>query len=170
MWCDDLVVFSKSAAGLQNTIDRISQHFNLLGLSVNETKTKVVIFNNRGVSLKDNPENTFLLGGARLAVVDEYQYLGLKLKASGSFSYASNELYTKASRAYFSISNVLYTHKKWPIKRALSMFDTIVWASLGTVSDAHEELSWLGQCSESLGIFPTGTPESEGVQDVAKRT
>ena len=48
MWCDDLVVFSKSAAGLQNTIDRISQHFNLLGLSVNETKTKVVIFNNQG--------------------------------------------------------------------------------------------------------------------------
>ena len=126
MWCDDLVVFSQSAAGLQNSINRISQHFSSLGLSVNETKTKVVIFNNRGVSLKGNPENVFLLGGAILDVVNEYQYLGLKLKSSGSFSFASNELYTKASRAYFSISNVLYTHKKWPVKRALSMFDTIV--------------------------------------------
>ena len=126
MWCDDLVVFSRSAKGLQNAINRISQHFKSLGLSVNKTKTKVVIFNNRGISLSNNPENIFFIDGARLDVVNEYQYLGLKLKSSGSFNHASNELYTKASRSYFSISNILYSHKKWPVNRALSMFDTIV--------------------------------------------
>ena len=48
------------------------------------------------------------------------------MRSSGTFSYAADELYTKATRAYFSISNVVYTHKKWPIDKALTLFDTIV--------------------------------------------
>lgn len=59
-------------------------------------------------------------------MVTEYQYLGLKLKASGSFSPAVEELQTKASRAFFSISNILYRHKKWPVDRSMGLFDTLV--------------------------------------------
>ena len=64
--------------------------------------------------------------GKQLDVVSEYQYLNLKLKSSGIFTAAVDELNTKASRAYFSISNLLYSHKKWPIERAVGMYDTIV--------------------------------------------
>ena len=126
LWCDDLVVFSKSAKGLQNSINKISSHFKELGLSVNKNKTKVLIFNSRGLSLNNTPEHIFYLDGCIVQVVNEYQYLGLKLKSSGTFSFAADELHTKASRAYFSISNLLYQHKKWPVKRAINMFDTIV--------------------------------------------
>ena len=126
MWCDDLVVFSTSSSGLQNSINNISEHFNSLGLSINTKKTKVMVFNQRGLTLDKDPNHSFTIGDFSLEVVNEYQYLGLKLKSSGTFNFAAEELYTKASHAYFSISNILYTHKKWPIDRALSMFDTIV--------------------------------------------
>ena len=39
MWCDDLVVFSQSATGLQNAITKTNHHFSSLGLQVNKTKT-----------------------------------------------------------------------------------------------------------------------------------
>ena len=52
LWCDDLVVFSRSASGLKNAIYKIGSHFTELGLSVNKTKTKVLIFNSQGLVLK----------------------------------------------------------------------------------------------------------------------
>ena len=46
------------------------------------------------------------MGSDHIEVVDSYQYLGIKLKPSGSMQYAVGELYDKASRAWFAISNV----------------------------------------------------------------
>ena len=85
---------------------------------VNKSKTKVIIFNLRGLTLNGNPAHTFLLEGAKIKVVKEYQYLGIKLKPSGSFTFAAAELYTKATRAYFSISNILYTSGSHKIQTA----------------------------------------------------
>ena len=126
LWCDDLVVFSTTPKGLQNAINKIALHFQSLGLEVNKTKTKVIIVNKRCLSLSDRPEHYFYLDGKKLDVVNEYQYLGLKLKSSGTLSVAADELHTKASRVYFSKGNILYNHKKWPVERAMGMFDTIV--------------------------------------------
>ena len=39
---------------------------------------------------------------------------------------ATDELCTKASRAWFSISNILYTNKRMPISRAIELFDYLV--------------------------------------------
>ena len=66
------------------------------------------------------------MGGNPLEVVDEYQYLGIKLKPSGSFQFAVGELFDKANRDWFSISNVLYQHKKMAVKRALLLFDSLI--------------------------------------------
>ena len=73
LWCDDLVVFSTSAKGMQVSINRIASHFQSLGLEVNKTKTKVLIFNKRGLILNEKPEHIFYLNGNRLEVVGEYQ-------------------------------------------------------------------------------------------------
>ena len=39
---------------------------------------------------------------------------------------AIEELYKKASRAWFSISNIVYHHKKLPVRRAFQMIDSLV--------------------------------------------
>ena len=68
----------------------------------------------------------FLAGGYQIDIVDNYQYLGIKLKPSGSMQLATDELFTKANRAWFAISNVLYQHKKLAVHKALQLFDSLI--------------------------------------------
>ena len=82
-----------------------------------------MIFNTAGRICKNW---VFLAGGSQIDIVDNYQYLGLKLKPSGSMQLATDELFTKANRAWFSISNVLYQHKKLAVHKALQLFDSLI--------------------------------------------
>ena len=85
-----------------------------------------MIFNGRGIKLDTAPENQFFIGSNHIEVVDSYQYLGINLKPSGSMQYAVSELYDKASRAWFAISNVLYKYKRLPVSRAFQLFDSLI--------------------------------------------
>ena len=70
--------------------------------------------------------NKFYLGNNALEIADNYQYLGIKFKPSGSFQFAIGELFDKANKAWFAISNVLYQHKKLAVKKALQLFDSLI--------------------------------------------
>ena len=82
-----------------------------------------MIFNIRGKIYKNF---VFMAGESQIEIVDTYQYLGMKLKSSGSMQVATDELYDKANRAWFSISNVLYQHKKLAVHKALQLFDSLI--------------------------------------------
>ena len=123
LWADDLVLLSSSPEGLQNSINKTCAFYDSLGLELNTKKTKVMVFNARGIKINNN---IFQANGSILEVVDNYQYLGIKLKPSGSLQFAANELYDKASKAWFAISNILYQHKKLAVKKALQLFDSLV--------------------------------------------
>ena len=126
MYADDCVVFSLSANGLRNAICKTVEHFTALNLAVNTLKTKVLIFNLRGQSLSDDPNHKFIINAKPLAVVSEYTYLGVKLKSSGTFAAAIEELSSKAGRAWNSLSTLLYTNKRMHIDRALRLFDSLI--------------------------------------------
>ena len=98
LWADDLVILSSSEAGLQKSIDKTFSFYQNLGLDINTKKTKVMIFNSGGRLLK---KTVFMAGGHHIETVDNYQYLGIKLKPSGSMQLATDELFSKASRACF---------------------------------------------------------------------
>ena len=123
LWADDLILLSSSPVGLQNAINKTHLFYTNLGLQMNAKKTKVLVFNPRGIKIKN--EN-FSVGGVPLEIADEYQYLGIKLKPSGSFKFAVNELFEKANKAWFAISNVLYQHKKLAVRKALQLFDSLI--------------------------------------------
>ena len=82
-----------------------------------------MIFNKPGKVLQGFD---FYLEGARLEICDSYQYLGLKLRPSGSVTAAAEELSSKARRAWFSISNIIYKDKRMPVSRAFQLFDSLV--------------------------------------------
>ena len=126
LWADDLLLMSRSATGLQNSISKTKAFYDSLGLEVNQKKSKVMIFNGRGLKLDKVPGHQFYIGNLPVEVVDTYQYLGINLKSSGSMQYAVSELCDKASRAWFSISNVLYKHKRLPVSRAFQLFDSLI--------------------------------------------
>ena len=123
LWADDLVLLSTSPEGLQCAISKTHSFYNDLGLQMNTKKTKVLIFNSRGIKIT---KHNFFVGTCPIEIVDEYQYLGIKFKPSGSFSFAVGELFDKANRAWFAISNVLYQHKKMAVKKALQLFDSLI--------------------------------------------
>ena len=100
--------------------------YDSLGLEINQRKSKVMVFNTRGLKLDKYPEHMFYIGDYSVEVVDTYQYLGINLKPSGSMQFAVSELCDKASRAWFAISNVIYKHKRLPVARALQLFDSLI--------------------------------------------
>ena len=126
LWADDLLIMSRSATGLQNAINKTKMFYDSLGLEVNQSKSKVMIFNGRGLRLHNSPEHQFYIGDNHIEVVDTYQYLGINLKPSGSMQYAVSELNDKASRAWFAISNVLYKYKRLKVSRAFQLFDSLI--------------------------------------------
>ena len=62
----------------------------------------------------------------KLKITEEYSYLGLKFKPSGSLTAASDELYSKALRAWYSISNIIYQNKRMSVKAGLRLFDSLI--------------------------------------------
>ena len=64
--------------------------------------------------------------GVPIEVAESYQYLGVKLRPSGSFTEASLELCAKARRAWFSLSKIIYKDKRIPVNRAFQLFDSLV--------------------------------------------
>ena len=123
LWADDLVLLSTSPNGLQNAINKTHEFYSDHELQMNTKKTKVLVFNLRGIKLTDH---TFFAGGCPLEIVDNYQYLGIKLRPSGTFQFAVGDLFDKTNRAWFSISNVLYQHKKLAVTKALQLFDSLI--------------------------------------------
>ena len=85
-----------------------------------------MIFNRSGRVLPNEAAGNFTCGASTLEVTNEYTYLGIKIKPSGTFTGAIHELYTKASRAWFSFSNVIFQHKKLPINKAFRIFHSLV--------------------------------------------
>ena len=57
LWADDLLILSRSAQGLQNAINKTKIFYDGLGLEINQRKTKVMVFNGRGMKLANLPWN-----------------------------------------------------------------------------------------------------------------
>ena len=115
---DDLLLVSSSQLGLQNCLNKRSSFYEKLSLKINIKKTAIFIFNKRGLTIANKLE--FRLNGQKVRIVDEYQYLGLKLKPSGSMGVAVQELRDKASRAWFGISNTVAKNKEWKLRKYLT--------------------------------------------------
>ena len=116
-----------------------------------------MIFNKSGKVLKCN---NFSLAETQLEVTECYQYLGVKLRPSGSFTAGTEELCDKARRAWFSISKLIYKDKRIPVARAFQLFDSLVtpvalygcevWHPYSLPQKCFSDKSKLLSCWESL--------------------
>ena len=74
LYADDLTLMSESASGLQKQLDALASFCEQRQLTVNLSKTKVVVFETQQSAVRD-----FRLNGAVVKRVDTYKYLGLVL-------------------------------------------------------------------------------------------
>lgn len=120
MFADDLVIFSQSSIGLQNALNKLSSYCDKWYLTVNMSKTKIIVFNSSGHLIK---RFTFTFKGAPVLITDSYCYLGVIFTPSGSFSKACDRLCDQAKKALFKL-------KSWDLRSniptALKLFKTLI--------------------------------------------
>ena len=126
VWADDTVVFSLSEAGLRRSIDKTVSYYQDLGLSINVKKTKVMVFNKRGLGPRKFSQLNLFVNDVKLEIAEQYTYLGVVFIPSGAVYEATSTLATKCSRAWFSLSNFLYENKRISVERYQKLIDSLV--------------------------------------------
>ena len=105
LWADDLVLLALDGPSLQKLIDAVHKFCTEWGLTVNISKTAILIFNRSGRLLKES--TSFTYGSIIIPSDRKYCYLGITLTLSGSLSLTMEELRKKGLRAYFSLKNLV---------------------------------------------------------------
>ena len=111
-WADDLVLLSIDEISLQIMVTILEDYCNTWGLTVNLKKTKILIFNKSGRTLR--PSNPIILNGKEIDVTNSYCYLGIIFVPSGKFGKAIVELRKKALRATFKLRSYVSRHNLSP--------------------------------------------------------
>ena len=96
MFADDVVIFSDTTEGLQESLNNLKQYCDKWNLSVNIEKTKIMVFRKGGV-LSQNETWTF--DNNEIEIVNNSNYLGVVLSSGGSYVKATNTLAGKALKA-----------------------------------------------------------------------
>lgn len=123
LFADDLVLLSPTEQGLQHHLDLLASYCQTWALTVNPTKTKIMIFQKKPRCQENR--YLFTLGSTALEHTMQYTYLGLIITASGSFSKAVNALKEKARRALYAIKSKFYDINI-PISIWCKLFDSII--------------------------------------------
>ena len=118
MYADDVILLSLTEVGLQSKLHKLQSFCNDWCLEVNVSKTKILIFNKAGRLIKKE----FRLFDQVLESVSSYRYLGVLFSASGTFSYAQEDLYKKALKAFYKLQKDFLSLKP-SVKTSLHVFD-----------------------------------------------
>ena len=120
MYADDLVIFSESAGGLQNCLNKLHRYTKKWGLKLNLKKTKVLIFRGGG----RRPSDTFYFGHQQVHIQKNYKYLGTTISDTGSFKTNQAVLKKKGLRASYVVMKDIGIHAKPSV--AISIFEKVV--------------------------------------------
>ena len=82
LWADDLVLLALDGSSLKKRINIVYNFCTRWGLTVNISKTSILIFNGTGRLLKES--SSFTYGSLNIPSDSKYCYLGITLTLSGS--------------------------------------------------------------------------------------
>ena len=99
LYADDTVIFSESADELQNALNVFQEYCKTWKLTVNITKTKILIIS-KG---RPNLNLHFHYNNFEIEIVAEYKYLGIYLSRSGKYRTAKRHIAEQAEKALFSL-------------------------------------------------------------------
>ena len=105
LYADDLIILSRSKAGLQNCLNTLAQYCRSWMLNINPKKNKIMIFQRRAKKIDYN----FYIGNEKIDIVQSYTYLGTQISSTGNFTLSLEHLREKAVHALFSFSTPLYS-------------------------------------------------------------
>ena len=100
LYADDTLVLAESPQDMQLALDEVGVYCNKWGLSINKTKTKVVIFSRGKIKTQYN----FKIGNIDVSQSSDYEYLGILFNFNGNLKNAIEERLTPARKAMFGLN------------------------------------------------------------------
>ena len=141
LFADDIVLFADTPIGLQNQLDNLKTSAESVGLSINRTKSKVMVFRLGGHLAA---HERWHLGGEKIEVVNEYTYLGYKLSTKLCSNTTLTNLSTKGKAA------VVRTMR--PMKRLMCTSPTVIFkifdAQIQSILLYGSEIWGVNNCDE----------------------
>ena len=119
MYADDLIIFSESADGLQNCLNRLNKYTEKWDLKV-IAKTKTMVFQRSGTRRILN----FTFGAHVLENAVSYKYLGTIITNTGNFKLNHANLKKKGIRASFIITQNIGRYCK--PSTAIKIFEKVI--------------------------------------------
>lgn len=120
LYADDTVIVSDNERSFQNLLNDFDTYCNEWKLSVNMSKTKVIVFGTNRLT-----NYSFNLNGKRIETVKEYKYLGILFSASGSFLNARKHIVSQAKKAMHILYTRIY-NLDLPVDIQLKLFDQTI--------------------------------------------
>ena len=106
------------------SLDTLFEYYQRYKLSVNTSKTKVMVFRKGHILPRDLK---LYYNGKEINFVNTFSYLGVDFSTSGSFSDCQKTLSGQAQKAIFKIDGYLYTFTNKTPKNSLELFGKLIW-------------------------------------------
>ncbi|UYV72353.1 hypothetical protein LAZ67_9002758, partial [Cordylochernes scorpioides] len=127
MYADDIAIIGESRVNLQKKINLLKEYLDVNEMTLNESKSKVMVFRNGG---KPSREDRWYWNGKPLTVTRRYNYLGYPLVSTTKTTQAANLFKGKALVAINATTPILAKSKINSLNSAMKLFDSIVMAVL----------------------------------------
>ena len=158
IWADDLLLLSKSEAGLKNMLAALNTYTEKNGMTLNIKKTKVMIFNKGGRHIRRN----IYFGDNRIETTRQYKYLGFMITPSGEITTGLKDLKDRALRAFIKMKcKQGIWFRKYPII-SLKIFTALIepillyasdfWGILNLPQNNPIENAHMSFCKQLLGV------------------
>ena len=98
LYADDLTLVAETPEKLQSMLNKPCVYCTEWNLTVNTSKTKVVVFRNGGNVIED-----WMFNGQKLSVVDCFNYLGLTFNYNGNFKLSQKVIAAQGRKALFCV-------------------------------------------------------------------
>ena len=156
LYADDIVLFADSADELQSLLNILENYCSRWKLTVNTSKTKILIFRNGGML----PGNlAFMYNGENIEIVKQFSYLGVVYTAGGLCHQTQKTLAGQALKAIFAMNKYLYKFTYLKPLHVLDLFDKLISPILNYGSEVwgfHKapaiEAVHLQFCKKLLGV------------------
>ena len=123
LFASDLPIFLLSKEDLQKQISILEQYSNEWGLELNLSKTKIMIFNKQGATIR---KFKFYFQGQEIEIVKQYTYLGFTFIPSGKKHQGIENLINKAKMSWFILQRFLYKSEGKTVNTYLNLIDTTI--------------------------------------------
>ena len=123
LFADDLVILAISKIQMQRKLEILNKYFSSLGLKINLSKTKCLIFRKGG---RINKKDKLYIGNSRIENVKTYNYLGVPFSATRFLCLAQDSRYKKARVALNAIWPLLSKLEIQSMKTRSYLFNSLV--------------------------------------------